>query len=139
MTDIYIEDFNRDVAIALTRLYQYFPRPAAIYVDEIAGSDDPDEYGVISERHSRCLGALVWLGDEGFLRFRDTIGIEAIDQAVLSLRGYQALNSGIDGGERLIDALRASLRERNSEATKRHISALFTAFLAGVTMPPPRH
>lgn len=131
MSDIYIEDFHRDVAIALIRLYATFPRPAALYVDEIAGGDDPDEYGVQSERHQRCLGALVWLGEEGVLRYRDTIGIEGIDAAVLTLRGFRALHEGIDveAGSLTINQIRESVRERDSEAVKRAVQRLFRCFV----------
>lgn len=131
MNDIYIEDFHRDVAMAVLRLYASFPRPAALYVDEIAGGDDPDEYGVQSERHQRCLGSLIWLGEEGLIRYRDTIGIEGIDAAVLTLRGFRALHEGSGGSaENLtINCIRAAVRERDSEAVKRSIQRLFGSFV----------
>ena len=131
MNDIYIEDFHHDVAIAIVRLYGSFPRPAALYVDEIAGGDDPDEYGVQSERHQRCLGSLLWLGEEGLLRYRDTIGVEGIDGAVLTLRGFRALHEGAGPSvEQLtINLIREALRERNSEAVKRSVLRLFSSFV----------
>lgn len=130
MSDIYIEDFNRDVAIILHRLYNSFPRPAALYVDEVAGNDDPDEFGVASERHQRCLGAMIWLAEEGFLRYRDTIGIEGVDAAVLSLSGFRALHQTEERGTQamLIYAIREALRDKNSEAVKRCINKLFDVF-----------
>ncbi|MFN4290450.1 MAG: hypothetical protein ACK4E7_06170 [Permianibacter sp.] len=131
MSDIYIEDFHRDVAIAMVRLYGSFPRPAALYVDEIAGSDDPDEYGVQSERHQRCLGSLIWLGEEGLLRYRDTIGNEGIDGAVLTLRGFRALHEGAgpQPEQLTINQIRDALRERDSEAVKRCVQRLFSSFV----------
>jgi hypothetical protein len=131
MNDIYIEDFHRDVAVAIVRLYGTFPRPAALYVDEIAGGDDPDEYGVQSERHQRCLGSLIWLGEEGVIRYRDTIGGEGIDAAVLTLRGFRALHegSGPTVEQMTINLIRDALRERNSEAVKRSVLRLFSSFV----------
>ncbi|NQD38152.1 hypothetical protein HPT27_14065 [Permianibacter sp. IMCC34836] len=131
MNDIYIEDFHRDVAIALIRLYATFPRPAALYVDEIAGSDDPDEFGVQSERHQRCLGSLIWLGEEGVIRYRDMIGLEGIDAAVLTLRGFRALHEGQGPAiEQLtINTVREALRERNSEAVKRSVQRFFSSYV----------
>lgn len=132
MNAIYIEDFHRDVAIAMLRLYGTFPRPAALYVDEIAGSDDPDEYGVQSERHQRCLGSLIWLGQEGLIRYQDTIGVEGIDGAVLTLRGFRALHegSGPDPEQLTINQIRDAIRERDSEAVKRSVLRLFSGFVA---------
>jgi len=131
MNDIYIEDFHRDVAITMIRLYASFPRPAALYVDDIAGFDDPDEFGVQSERHQRCLGSLIWLGEEGLIRYRDLIGIEGIDAAVLTLRGFRALHEGQGPNiEQLtINSIRDALRERNSEAVKRSVQRLFGSFV----------
>lgn len=127
MSDIYIEDFNRDVAMILHRLYNFFPKPSAIYIDEIAGIDDPDEFGVASERHQRCMGAMMWLAEEGLIRFRDTIGIEGLDAAVLTLRGYRVLHAPDIHSQQpmMIYALREALRERDSEAVKRCINRLF--------------
>ena len=125
--DIHIDEFNRDVALTLIRLYQGFPKPMAIYVDDISRVDEPDEYGVISDRHQRCLGALLWLADEGILRFRDTIGIEGIDHAVLSLATLQALHHrSPDNAQSVIEQIREAVQERSSEATKRCIGRLFS-------------
>ena len=46
MSDIHIDDFFRDAAIALNRLYLSFPRPIALYVEDIIGPDEPDEFGL---------------------------------------------------------------------------------------------
>ncbi len=41
----------------------------------------------------RCLGTLLWLGEEGFLRYEDVIRQEAIDQAILTGTCFTALCS----------------------------------------------
>ena len=61
MPDIHIEEFYRDAAIALLQLYSVFPRRINLFVEDIAGPDDPDEFGLHSPRHQACFGALLWI------------------------------------------------------------------------------
>ncbi len=84
--DLQIDDFHHDVAGALLALYQSFPRKVALYVEDLIGREEPDEFGLPSKRHQACLGALLWLADEGYLRYENTIQYQALDQAVLSER-----------------------------------------------------
>ncbi|MEQ8689224.1 MAG: hypothetical protein RIC89_00105 [Pseudomonadales bacterium] len=99
MSDLNIDDFYKDAARTLVTLYRVFPRPVAIYVEDISGPDEPDEYGVHSHRHQACFATLVWLGEEGLLRYEDTIKSEAIDQAVLTGRCLAALLARVDDAE----------------------------------------
>ena len=84
MADIHIEDFCKDVAKVLIQLYNAFPRRTSVYVEDIAGEDTPDEYGLHGDRHMACFGAMLWLEEEGYIRYIDTIKQDAIDQAVLT-------------------------------------------------------
>ena len=93
MSDIHIDDFFRDAAIALNRLYLSFPRPIALFVEDIVGPDEPDEFGMHSTRHSACFASLLWLAEEGYFRFADTIRQDAVDQAVLSARMFTLLST----------------------------------------------
>lgn len=93
MADIHVEEFYRDVAIALSQLYSAFPRRINLFVEDIAGPDEPDEFGLHSKRHMACFGALLWLAEEGFLRYVDTIRQEALDQAVLTRDAFIRLSS----------------------------------------------
>lgn len=93
MADIHIEEFYKDTAIALTQLYNAFPRRATLFVEDIAGPDEPDEFGLHSRRHMACFGALLWLDEEGFMRYGDTIRKEAFDQAVLTREAFSRLSS----------------------------------------------
>ncbi len=45
MADIHVEEFYKDVAIALVQLYMSFPRRVNLFVEDIAGPDEPDEFG----------------------------------------------------------------------------------------------
>ena len=46
MSDINIDDFFKDAAIALVQLYGVFPRRQAVFVEDICGPDDTDEFGM---------------------------------------------------------------------------------------------
>ncbi len=97
MSGINIDDFCKDAARALLVLYRAFPRPVTLVVEDLAGPDQPDPFGTHSERHMACFAALLWLADEGVLRFDDTIRQEAVDQAVLTGRSFTLLCSPAPG------------------------------------------
>lgn len=93
MADLHIEDFYKDAAQILLRLYSVFPRRENLYVEDFCGSDTPDEFGLPSPRHLACFGALVWLGEQGYLRYNAAIRQEALDQAVLTQKSLLLLSS----------------------------------------------
>lgn len=93
MSGIHIDEFYGDATRAITSLYSVFPRPVTLFAEDICGPDDPDEYGVHSNRFLACFATMLWLGEEGYIRYHDTIRQEAIDQAVLSGRCFAALLS----------------------------------------------
>ncbi|TXR40845.1 hypothetical protein FVE88_02920 [Ectopseudomonas mendocina] len=108
--DLQIDDFYKDAASGLLMLYQAFPRKMALYVEDLIGREEPDEFGLPSKRHQACLGALLWLGEEGYLRFESTIAYDALDQAVLSEKGFMRLSRGIPHALREGEALPPSVR-----------------------------
>lgn len=110
MADIHVEEFYKDAAIALTQLYAAFPRRINLFVEDIAGPDEPDEFGLHSKRHMACFGALLWLSEEGLLRYVDTIRQEALDQAVLTRDAFVRLSA--PAPRRLIQELSGSLTEQ---------------------------
>ncbi|WP_097461167.1 hypothetical protein [Mangrovitalea sediminis] len=93
MADIHIDDFYKDTARILLQLYNAFPRKASVFVEDIAGPDQPDEFGLHSKRHMACFGAMLWLAEEGFIRYVDTIRQEAVDQAILTQQSFVRLSS----------------------------------------------
>ena len=93
MADLHIDDFYRDVATIFLRLYAVFPRKTILYVEDICGPDQPDEFGLHHPRFEAGFSAMVWLAEQGYLNFQDTIRAEALDQAVLSRRGFLLLSS----------------------------------------------
>lgn len=132
MADIHVEEFYKDAAIALAQLYSAFPRRVSLFVEDIAGPDEPDEFGLHSKRHMACFGALLWLAEEGFLRYVDTIRQEAIDQAVLTQEAFTRLSS--PAPEALVQELsgpeapaRTSLPPSLQEDLSSHIHLVRTA------------
>lgn len=93
MSDIHIDDFYRDTARILVALYNQFPRKTTLYVEDIAGPDKPDEFGLHSPRHLACLHTLLWLAHTDYLHYESLIREEAVDQIVLSHRAFLLLNS----------------------------------------------
>lgn len=101
MSDIHIDDFYKDVANIFLILYKSFPRKTILYVEDVCGPDQPDEFGLHSERFLSAFSAMVWLGDQEFLRYEAPIRQEALDQAVLTEKGFLLLSSRseLDFGE----------------------------------------
>ena len=54
MADIHIDDFYRDVAAIFLRLYALFPRKSTLFVEDISGPDQPDEFGLHHPRFEAC-------------------------------------------------------------------------------------
>ncbi|MEK8082407.1 hypothetical protein [Pseudomonas sp. XK-1] len=108
--DLQIDEFYKDAAAGLLSLYQVFPRKAALYVEDLIGREEPDEFGLPTPRHQSCLGALLWLAEEGYIRFDSTIGYDALDQAVLSEKGFLRLTRAVPHALREGEALPPSVR-----------------------------
>ena len=97
---LHIDDFYRDASRALLALYRAFPRKTTLYVDELIGHLEPDEYGLPAVRHQSCLGTLLWLGEEGYLRHEGAIRHEGLDQAVLRQKGFLRLSARVPHRQR---------------------------------------
>jgi len=144
--DLQIDEFYKDCAAGLLQLYLVFPRRIALYVEDLIGPEETDEFGLPSKRHQSCLGALLWLADEGYLRFDSSIRYEALDQAVLSEKGFVRLSRAVPHAlENLQDIpaavvrvhstlawqLREALVSGHSERVARLTRLLFDSNLAG--------
>lgn len=96
MADLNLLDFYKDAALAALQLHMTFPRKVELYVEDLIGPDHVDEFGLHSKRHDACFGTLLWLAEEGYIRYQTTIRQDAIDQAVLSGKSLVLLNTVID-------------------------------------------
>ena len=144
--DLQVDDFYRDAAAGLLTLYQAFPRRITLYVEDLIGHEEPDEFGLPSKRHQSCLAALLWLADEDYLRFDSTIQFQAIDQAVLTEKAFLRLTGtffdNTDGAESLPPSvrrvqsslafgLRQALRDGDGERLAGLARQLFAGGLCG--------
>ena len=93
MADINIENFYKHIAKVLNILYASFPTKTAVYVDDVAGIDEPDEYGLHSPHYTAGFFALLWLADEGYIRYVDVIRQDGVDQAALTHKEFLKLTS----------------------------------------------
>ncbi len=93
MADINIENFYKHIAKILSILYSQFPTKTPVFVDDVAGIDEPDEYGLHSPNYTAGFYSLIWLGEESFLRYADTIRQDGIDQAILTHKAFLKLTA----------------------------------------------
>lgn len=91
--DLHIDDFYRDAALGLVNLYQAFPRKITLYLDDLVGILPRDEVGLPHPRQLQCLSTLLWLANEGYVRYESTIGYDAVDQIELTRKGFIRLSS----------------------------------------------
>lgn len=141
MADIHIDDFYHDVAKIFLRLYAVFPVKTVLYVDDISGPDEPDEFGLHHPRYQACFSTMVWLAEQGYLQFSDTVRQDALDQAVLTRRAFLLLSSSseldfsapppndpppsvADQARSNIAQLRAALKQNSSIALRQCVSYL---------------
>jgi len=58
--------------------------------------DDPDEYGLHSPDYTAGFFAMLWLADEQYIRYMDTIRQDGVDQAVLTHKAFPKLTQVSD-------------------------------------------
>lgn len=91
--DLHIEDFCKDTAKILLALYKRFPQKSTLYVEDISGPDSPDEFGLHSPRFNACFNTMLWLAENNYLSYEQTIKQEALESVVLSHRAFTFLSS----------------------------------------------
>lgn len=96
MLDVHIDDFWNDCAAALLSGMRNFPRPITLFIEDIAGPDNVDEFGLHSPRHLAALGAVQWLKDEGFIRFGSLNRQESVDEFILTGKAFSRLLAPAD-------------------------------------------
>ena len=91
MLDVHIDDFFKDCAVILLHGFKYFPAKQVLYVEDISGPDEADEFGLHSPRHIAAFGAIVWLQEEGYIRFSEIDRQESVDDFVLASKAFSRL------------------------------------------------
>lgn len=125
MTPDHIDTFYEDCARILVAMYQSFPRTSDLWVVDLIGEDTFDEFGMHSDRHMRCLGAMQWLAEEGLLRFNQLERHDGVSLCVLTAKGFQLL-TGLAGNALAPPAvtLRFALNAGDSAAVCEVVSKL---------------
>ncbi|MFL0806563.1 MAG: hypothetical protein K6L60_04665 [Oceanobacter sp.] len=91
MLDVHIDDFFKDCSTILLLGFRRFPRTQTLFVEDISGPDEMDEFGLHSNRHLAALGALQWLKEEGYVRFGVMDRQLSVDDFVLTSRSLSRL------------------------------------------------
>ena len=91
MLDVHIDDFFKDCAVILLHGFKYFPTKQTFYTEDISGPDDADEFGLHSPRHLAAFGAIIWLQEEGYIRFSEVDRQESVDEFVLTSKAFTRL------------------------------------------------
>lgn len=128
LDDLHIHDFYRDAGRILLALFNQFPAPATVYVEDIAGPDTPDEFGLHSPRHLACLGAMTWLKQSGYIHFSQLVRQEAVEEAALSHRGFLLLVNKIESGESNAQLLDQAVRHGSSPQMQELMERLMREF-----------
>ena len=106
MLDVHIDDFFKDCSTILLIGFRRFPRSETLFVEDVSGPDQMDEFGLHSNRHMSALGALEWLREEGFVRYGAMDRQLSVDEFVLTAKALS----------RLLKPISASLDEYNKDA-----------------------
>ena len=142
MADLNILDFYKDTALILMSLQRVFPRKMDLFVEDFIGPDQVDEFGLHTKRHEACFGAMLWLSEEGYLKYGATIRQEGVDQAYLTSRGLIKLTTivnapltesnledvpSFEAQERLtmIEHMRRAINSQSSEQVTQVMRAFF--------------
>jgi hypothetical protein len=132
-----IEVFNRVVATVFKELYSSFPKPVFLKAAELrvaAEITDDAWWEVTRGANLNPVGcALIWLHDEGFIRYSDEAGCSVFANVVLTAKGFAALNKSPESlaskptiGERLKELSKTATSETVSNLVKIALSQAFT-------------
>ncbi|MBV1872295.1 MAG: hypothetical protein KUG83_07080 [Gammaproteobacteria bacterium] len=127
MLDIHIDDFCKDSALSLKILYDAFPCNSDLLVDQIIGPDELDDFGLHSRRHQACLATMLWLADEGLIRYGGLIQQDGVDQAVLTNAAFSLLSS--PSQVELIETDDASIQLPTAQEEGLHFASQITGLI----------
>jgi len=128
VNDLNIEDFCKDTTKTLLYLYKNFPVRCTLYVEDISGPDRPDEFGLHSPRFTATFNTFLWLAENDYLRFSQTIKQEAIEEVALSHRAFIFLSS-IDSSSKELQPRVKILQETLKLKSSSHLKMLVLKFM----------
>ncbi len=126
--DIHMTDFYNDAGRILINRYRCFPREEPLWVDDICGPHDLDEFGQHSPRHMACLATVLWLTREGYLTYTSQDGQAGFNHCVLTEKSLALLCGWhIDRPQRPIDALEEALLSGSSQDMEAAVQTILRA------------
>lgn len=139
-SDQHIRNFYHDCAKTLILLFNQFPKQQNLWVDDIAGEDQPDAFGLHSERYQAGFSTLLWLAEEGWLRHTGAIEQpqKGLDQAVLTQAAFLCLSSPAQAKPaniaelaqpNHIDTIRQALKEAHTQSIQDAMQHIFQKYL----------
>lgn len=133
--DLHMTDFYNDTGRILVSLYRSFPREETLWVDDICGPTQLDEFGQHSIRHQACMATVLWLRREGYLTFTTQDGQAGFDHCVLTEKALALLagwhQTATADGVRPIDALDNALANRSSQAMEMAVQSILKTSACG--------
>lgn len=115
MLDVHLDDFYKDCAVILLTGFRFFPRPQTLFIEDISGPDEVDEFGLHSQRHQAAMGAVIWLKDEGFIRFSERFEQKSVDDFVLTSKAFsRLLKPSQQEGKNLLQQIEIARQEEDS-------------------------
>lgn len=129
--DIHITDFYNDTGRILISLFRSFPRQDTLWVDDICGPDEFDDFGQHSPRYQACVATVLWLQREGYLNYSSQDAMAGFNHCVLSEKGFGLLSGWHQSGQwRPIDALDEALVSGSSQQMEAAVQPLLRASAA---------
>ena len=118
-------DLFADVAAALfAKLYNAFPVPVDVEIDELSDSAMPEADPSGATREAFVEASLHWLGSAGFISFEPgQMGARIVERVGLTAMGFLALQAS-EAGE---DAIGRSLRQASAAQQRRKLVELALA------------
>ncbi len=118
-----------------------------LFVEDVYQEEETDEFGLHSDRYIACFQALVWMREEGFIRFTNTLRSDAVEQAVLTGRALALLiqPTSLEGQSTavaieentLLNRLRGALQKGSSAALRLLVVELVSDIARYPASPPP--
>ncbi len=131
MSDLHLDDFRKDAAITLLRLYNNFPRAHSLYVSEICTEETTDEFGLPGKRHEACQAAMLWLARHELMSYGQIVADEGIELAVLTPKGLQLLLEMGDNKKPRIENLRVAIKSGSSTKIEKVMNDLLLSIPSG--------
>lgn len=131
-----IDEFNQAVGLVFAKLYEVFPEPIMLKVEDLDLSETDKNVPVEDHLNRwRLYGyTMMFLREEGYVRFKDpTLALDVFPLAVLTRKGLEALNrtpESISGPKKTIgDTFRDMGKEILKDGAKEALRALVGVIL----------